>query len=65
MLYVLQLPRLRVLWKAWKPGLMILKELSVMRFDKPGECCRVAATLTDLPNAEGVGDVVVGINFAQ
>ena len=39
----------------------ILTELSVMRFDKTRECCRIATTLTELPIAEGVGDVVVGI----
>ena len=50
MLYVLQLLRLRVLWKAWKSGLMILRELSAMLFDKLGECCRTEATPIDLPN---------------
>ena len=44
-LYVLQLLRLRVLWKLWKPGQMILREPSAMLCDKLGECYSIAATL--------------------
>ena len=60
MLYVLQLLQLRVLWKVWKPGQMILREPSVMLYDKLGECYRIAVTHTDLLHAKEFGDVVVG-----
>ena len=32
----------------WKPGLMTLRELYGMRYDRLEECCRIEAILTDL-----------------
>ena len=66
MLYALQLPQLKVLWKAWKRvsekrGLMTLRELSGMLFGKLQGCCRIEATSIDLSNANECRDVVVGI----
>ena len=61
MLYALQLPQLKVLWKVWKRGLVILRELHGMLYGKLGGCCRLEATLIDLSYAHVCRDVVVGI----
>ena len=43
MRYALQLPQLKVLWKAWKR-----REFYGMLYGKLEECCRIEATLIDL-----------------